>query len=38
MLVRQSGESLDDLLQRLDAAIDAAYEHDQFIDEVNGPR
>jgi hypothetical protein len=38
MLVRQGGESLDDLLQRLDAAIEAAYEYDHFIDEVNGPR
>lgn len=38
MLVRQSGESLDDLLQRLDAAVEVAYEHDLFTDEVNGPR
>jgi hypothetical protein len=38
MLVRQPHESLDDLLQRLDAAIEAAYEYDHFIDEVNGPR
>jgi len=38
MLVRQPGESLDDLLQRLDAAIEAAYEYDHFIDEVNGPQ
>ncbi len=36
MLVRQPSESLDDLLQRLDAAIEAAYEYDHFIDEVNG--
>ena len=38
MLVRRPGESLGDLLQRLDAAIEAAYEYDEFIDEVNGPR
>lgn len=38
MLVRQPGESLVDLLQRLDAAIEAAYEYDHFIDEVNGPQ
>ncbi len=38
MLVCQPGESLDDLLQRLDAAIEAAYEYDRFIDEVNGPQ
>jgi hypothetical protein len=38
MLVRQPGESLNDLLQRLDAAIEAAYEYDHFIDEVNGPQ
>jgi hypothetical protein len=28
---------LDDLLQRLDAAIEAAKEYDHFTDEVNGP-
>ena len=38
MLVRQPSESLDDLLQRLDTAIQAAYEHDHFINEVNGPQ
>lgn len=38
MLVRQPSESLDGLLQRLDAAIEAAYEYDHFIDEVNGPQ
>ena len=37
MLVRQPKESLDVLLQRLDAAIEAAYEYDHFTDEVNGP-
>ena len=31
-------ESLDELLQRLDAAIVAAYEYDHFHDEVNGPQ
>lgn len=38
MLVRRPGESLFDLLERLDCAIEAAWEHDEFIDEVNGPR
>lgn len=38
MLVRRPNESLDDLLQRLDAAIEAAYEYDHFTDEVNGPQ
>ncbi len=37
MLVRRPGEALSDLLQRLDVAIEAAYEYDEFIDEVNGP-
>lgn len=35
MLVQRKGESLDALLQRLDAAIADAYENDRFIDEVN---
>lgn len=37
MLVRHKSESLDALLQRLDAAIADAYENEHFIDEVNAP-
>lgn len=37
MLVRRPGESLCELLQRLDAAIGNAYENSVFIDEVNAP-
>ena len=37
MLQRRPGESLMDLLQRLDAAIGDAYENSIFIDEVNTP-
>ena len=37
MLVRRKGESLDALLQRLDAAIEDAYENEHFTDEVNAP-
>lgn len=37
MLQRRPGESLADLLQRLDAAIADAYENDIYIDEVNPP-
>jgi hypothetical protein len=37
MLVRRKGESLDALMQRLDAAINDAYENERFIDEVNVP-
>ena len=35
MLVRRKGESLDAVLQRLDAAIADAYENERFTDEVN---
>lgn len=35
MLVRRPGESLVDLLQRLDAAIGDACENSIYIDEVN---
>ena len=35
MLVRREGESLDALLQRLDAAIFDAYENEHFTDEIN---
>lgn len=38
MLVRRDGETLMQLLSRLDKAIGLALEHDQFVDEVNdGP-
>jgi hypothetical protein len=37
MLVRRKGESLDALMQRLDAAIADAYENERFTDEVNAP-
>lgn len=37
MLVRREGETLNALLKRLDKAIARAWEHDEFIDEVNGP-
>ena len=37
MLVRRKDESLDALLQRLDAAIAHAYENEHFTDEVNAP-
>ena len=37
MLVRRDGETLDDLLRRLDAAIADAYENDRFADEINAP-
>jgi hypothetical protein len=36
MLVRKDGESLAALLQRLDAAIAAAWEDEVCIDENNG--
>jgi hypothetical protein len=38
MLVRRDGETLDELLQRLDSAIADAYENDRFADEINQPR
>lgn len=38
MLVRRDGETLVQLLVRLDKAIEQVYEHDRHIDEVNnGP-
>jgi hypothetical protein len=37
ILVRREDESLDALLQRLDAAIADAYENDRFTDEVIAP-
>lgn len=38
MLVRRRGESFFDLLVRLDSAIEAAREREEFIDELNRPR
>jgi len=35
MLVRRPNESLEDLLVRLDSAIEDAIEHDIFTDEIN---
>ena len=37
MLKRRSGESLSDLLLRLDAAIAYALEEGDFVDEINAP-
>ncbi|TFG86853.1 MAG: hypothetical protein E4H18_03965 [Hyphomicrobiales bacterium] len=37
MLVRRDGETLTNLLIRLDAAIAKAYDEDKFTDEVNVP-
>jgi len=37
MLARRDGETLDDLLQRLDTAIADAYENGTFADEINAP-
>jgi hypothetical protein len=37
MLQRRSGESLHDLLVRLDAAIAIAWSENRFIDEINPP-
>jgi hypothetical protein len=37
MLQRQPGESLRDLLMRLDAAIATAWSEGRFIDEINPP-
>ena len=37
MLQRRQGESLHDLLVRLDAAIAIAWNEERFIDEINTP-
>lgn len=37
MLRRRPGESLTDLLQRLDVAIEKAVEQDIYTDEINSP-
>lgn len=36
MLVRRNGETLDQLVERLDKAIHLAWTEDWFTDEVNG--
>lgn len=36
MLVRREGETLSALLRRLDKAIGRYFDHDEFIDEING--
>ena len=36
MLARRSGESLEELLDRLDRAIVKAWDEEEFIDEING--
>jgi hypothetical protein len=38
MLVRRKGETLIQLLTRLDQAIDKAYSEDVFTDEINPKR
>jgi hypothetical protein len=35
-LVRRKGESFNDLVQRLDHAVDMAMNHDAVTDEING--
>lgn len=35
-LVRRPRESLEDLLLRLDAAVQRAWDDDVFVDEING--
>ena len=37
MLQRRPGETLQQLLERLDAAIELAWTTDQFTDEINPP-
>jgi hypothetical protein len=37
MLRRRPGETLRQLLERLDAAIDLAWTEDKFTDEINSP-
>jgi len=36
MLVRREGETLNELLARLDSAISSAWTDEEIIDEVNG--
>jgi len=37
MLKRRPGESLTELLERLDHAIERAFEYDEYLDEINEP-
>jgi hypothetical protein len=37
MLQRREGETLPQLLERLDAALEHAWNTDEFIDELNAP-
>jgi len=37
MLRRRKGETLNELLRRLDAAIDLALEEGEYTDEINPP-
>ena len=37
MLQQRDGETLDNLMRRLDAAIADAYQNDRFADEINTP-
>ncbi len=36
-LTRNADETLMELIQRLEAAVDLAVNHDTFTDEINGP-
>jgi len=36
-LIRRPDETLQQLLERLDAAVELALEHDHFTDEINPP-
>jgi hypothetical protein len=36
-LTRNADETLMELIQRLEAAVDLAINHDTFTDEINGP-
>ena len=36
MLARRPGESLEELLDRLDRAIVKAWDEEEYIDEING--
>ena len=35
-LMRRRGESLEDLLTRLDGALERRWQDDEYIDEING--
>jgi hypothetical protein len=36
VLVKRDIETIDDLIERLDAAVDRAWEHEIYTDEING--